>query len=74
MVRLAPFAYSTDPPEVEDQPANVKLDLENPLLVIACAVPAVNDWLLMLPLVAVLESKVRAKAPAVHLAYTVAVS
>jgi hypothetical protein len=43
MVRLAPFAYSTDPPEVEDQPANVKLDLENPLLVIACAVPAVND-------------------------------
>ena len=74
MVRLAPFVYSTEPPEVEDQPANEKLVFENPLLVIACAVPAVNDWLLVAPLVAVFESKVRVKLPAVHLAYTVAVS
>jgi hypothetical protein len=68
MVRLAPFAYSTDPPEVEDHPLNEFPEFVNPLLVIAWAVPAVNVCELILPLVAVFESKVSVKVPAVHFA------
>jgi hypothetical protein len=68
MVSAAPLEYSTAPLDVDDQPLKLEPDFVKPLLVIAWLVPAVKLWPLMLPLVAVLESKVRVKVPAVHFA------
>jgi hypothetical protein len=43
MVKLAPFEYTTDPPEDVAQPLKVAPVFENPLLEMLCGVSAVND-------------------------------